>query len=95
MAKTAKKAKLDKNGLTALGLDKLIELALDEAALNPSFKKRLNAALAGIGGGAGIAKLVDSRLATLEKATSRIRWQKERAFGNDLESIFMNLLEAA
>ena len=28
------------------------ELALDEAALNPSFKKRLNAALAGIGGGA-------------------------------------------
>ncbi|KQS91154.1 MULTISPECIES: DUF6880 family protein [unclassified Rhizobium] len=93
MAKAAKKAKLDKNGLTALGLDKLIELALDEAALNPSFKKRLNAALAGIGGGAGIAKLVDTRLTTLEKATSRIRWQKERAFGNDLESISASIIK--
>ncbi len=93
MAKATKKAKLDKGGLTALGLDKLIELALDEVALNPSFKKRLNAALAGIGGGAGIAKLVDSRLATLEKATSRIRWQKERAFGNDLDSISASIIK--
>ncbi|HTO34079.1 MAG TPA: hypothetical protein VL202_23335 [Pararhizobium sp.] len=93
MAKAAKKAKLDRDGLTVLGLDKLIELALDEAALNPSFKKRLNAALAGIGGGAGIAKLVDSRLAMLEKATSRIRWQKERAFGNDLESISASIIK--
>ncbi|WP_276119030.1 DUF6880 family protein [Pararhizobium qamdonense] len=87
VAKAPKKAKLDRDGLTALGLERLIEIALDEAALNPSFKKRLSAALAGIGGAAGVAKLIDSRLAALEKSGTRIRWQKERAFGNDLDSI--------
>src|SRR5687768_18293500 len=93
MAKAAKKAKLDKDGLTVLGLERLVQIALDEAALNPSFKKRLNAALAGIGGATGVAKLIDSRLATLEKARSRIRWQKERAFGNDLESISASIVK--
>jgi hypothetical protein len=93
MAKAAKKAKLDKDGLTVLGLERLVQIALDEAALNPSFKKRLNAALAGIGGAAGVAKLIDSRLAMLEKARSRIRWQKERAFGNDLESISASIIK--
>ena len=87
VAKAPKKAKLDRDGLTALGLERLIEIALDEAALNPSFKKRLSAALAGIGGAAGVAKLIDSRLTALEKSGTRIRWQKERAFGNDLDSI--------
>ena len=70
VAKAPKKAKLDRDGLTALGLERLIGIALDEAALNPSFKKRLNAALAGIGGAAGaanVAKLIDSRLNALEK----------------------------
>jgi len=92
-AKAVKKAKLDKDGLTVLGLERLVQIALDEAALNPSFKKRLNAALAGIGGAAGVAKLIDSRLAMLEKARSRIRWQKERAFGNDLESISASIVK--
>jgi hypothetical protein len=93
MAKAAKKAKLDKDGLTVLGLERLVQIALDEAALNPSFKKRLNAALAGIGGAAAVAKLIDSRLAMLEKARTRIRWQKERAFGNDLESISASIVK--
>ena len=93
MAKAAKKAKLDRDGLTVLGLDRLIQIALDEAALNPSFKKRLNTALAGISGAAGVAKLVDNRLAMLEKARVRIRWQKERAFGNDLESISASIIK--
>ncbi|MCV9962963.1 hypothetical protein OIU34_13730 [Pararhizobium sp. BT-229] len=93
MAKAAKKAKLDKDGLTVLGLDRLVQIALDEAALNPSFKKRLNAALAGIGGAAGVAKLIDGRLAMLEKSRTRIRWQKERAFGNDLESISASIVK--
>lgn len=91
--KATKKAKLDSDGLRVLGLDKLIGIVLDEAALNPSFKKRLNAALAGIGGAAGVAKLIDSRLAALEKSRTRIRWQKERAFGNDLESISASIIK--
>lgn len=96
VVKAAKKAKLDRDGLTALGLERLIEIALDEAALNPSFKKRLNAALAGIGGAAGaanVAKLIDSRLNALEKSQTRIRWQKERAFGNDLDSISASIIK--
>lgn len=92
-AKAAKKAKLDRDGLTALGLERLIEIALDEAALNTSFKKRLNAALAGISGAAGVAKLIDSRLTALEKSSTRIRWQKERAFGNDLDSISASIVK--
>lgn len=91
--KAAKKAKLDRDGLTALGLERLIEIALDEAALNTSFKKRLNAALAGISGAAGVAKLIDSRLTALEKSGTRIRWQKERAFGNDLDSISASIVK--
>jgi hypothetical protein len=93
VAKAAKKAKLDRDGLTALGLERLIEIALDEAALNTSFKKRLNAALAGISGAAGVAKLIDSRLTALEKSGTRIRWQKERAFGNDLDSIAASIIK--
>ncbi|MCW0000546.1 hypothetical protein OE766_20145 [Pararhizobium sp. YC-54] len=93
VAKVAKKAKLDRDGLTALGLERLIEIALDEAALNTSFKKRLNAALAGISGAAGVAKLIDSRLAALERSSTRIRWQKERAFGNDLDSISASIVK--
>ncbi len=96
VAKAPKKAKLDRDGLTALGLERLIEIALDEAALNTSFKKRLNAALAGIGGAAGaanVAKLIDSRLNALEKSQTRIRWQKERAFGNDLDSISASIIK--
>ena len=93
VAKAAKKAKLDRDGLTALGLERLIEIALDEAALNTSFKKRLNAALAGISGAAGVAKLIDSRLTALEKSGTRIRWQKERAFGNDLDSISASIVK--
>lgn len=93
MAKAAKKAKLDRDGLTVLGLERLVEIALDEAALNPSFKKRLNAALAGVSGAAGVAKLIDSRLIALEKSRTRIRWQKERAFGNDLESISASIVK--
>jgi hypothetical protein len=93
VAKAAKKAKLDRDGLTALGLERLIEIALDEAALNTSFKKRLNAALAGISGAAGVAKLIDSRLTAVEKSGTRIRWQKERAFGNDLDSIAASIIK--
>ena len=92
-ARTTRKAKLDRDGLTALGVDRLIGIVLDEAALNPSFKKRLNAALAGLGGAAGVAKLIDNRLAALEKSRTRIRWQKERAFGNDLESISASIIK--
>ncbi len=93
MAKAAKKPKLDKAGLTVLGLDRLIDIALDEAALNVSFKKRLNAALAGISGGDAVAKLVDSRLDTLQKARTRIKGQRERLFAKELESLLATIVK--
>ncbi|OJF90354.1 DUF6880 family protein [Pararhizobium antarcticum] len=93
MAKAAKKPKLDTAGLTVLGLDRLIDIALDEAALNVSFKKRLSAALAGISGGDAVAKLVDSRLDALEKARTRIKGQRERLFSKDLESLLATIVK--
>ncbi len=93
MAKAAKKPKLDKAGLTVLGIDRLIDIALDESALNVAFKKRLSAALAGISGGDAVAKLVDSRLDALEKARTRIKGQRERLFGKELESLLATIVK--
>ncbi|WEZ84278.1 hypothetical protein P6U16_06365 [Rhizobium sp. 32-5/1] len=93
MAKAAKKPKLDKAGLTVLGLERLIDIALDESALNVAFKKRVSAALAGISGGDAVAKLVDSRLDTLEKARTRIKGQRERLFGKELESLLATIVK--
>ena len=67
-----KRAKLDKKGLSGLGLDKLVEILLEEASANKALKVRLEAALAGEAGPAEMARLIDRRLDTHEQAKTRI-----------------------
>ena len=64
----APKARFDKAGLTGLGLDKLVEILLDEAAVNKALKGRLQAALAGGAGTDEVARLVDQKLDSYQKA---------------------------
>lgn len=68
----ARKAALDIKSLTALGPDRLARLVLDEAERDPAFRKIVKAALAATGGPEAVAKLIDRRLAALEKAKSHI-----------------------
>ncbi len=75
---------LSLESLTALGAERLARIMLDEAEGNPSFRKRLKAALAGTRGPDAVAKLVDRRLAALERARAMVAWEKERAFAEDL-----------
>jgi hypothetical protein len=67
MPKSAK-ARLDHAGLTGLGLDKLVEILLDEAAFNKALKSRLLAALAGGAGAGEVARLIDTKLDSLQKS---------------------------
>lgn len=79
-----RKAVLDIGSLTALGPDRLARLVLAEAQRDPAFRKIVKAALASTDGPEAVAKLIDRRLAALEKAKSHVDWQKERAFRDDL-----------
>ncbi|MGL4197765.1 MAG: DUF6880 family protein, partial [Allorhizobium sp.] len=60
MAKQTK-AKLDKKGLSGLGLEKLVDILLEEAAANKALKARLQTALAGETGPDEMARLIDKR----------------------------------
>ena len=79
-----RKAALDVETLKALGADRLARLVLEEAERDASFRKIVKAALAATKGPEAVAKLIDRRLAALEKARSVIDWQKERSFRADL-----------
>ena len=79
-----RKAALDVETLKALGADRLARLVLEEAERDASFRKIVKAALAATKGPEAVAKLIDRRLAALEKARSVIDWQKERSFRDDL-----------
>lgn len=83
----AQKTTLSFENLATLGAEKLAELVLDEAQGNPGFKRRVNAALAGKSGPEAVAKLIDRRLAGLERAQSFIDWEKARAFREDLQGL--------
>lgn len=72
--------------LTALGLDRLVGLVLDETARNPAFRKLVTAAIAGLQGPDAVAALIDRRLNALERARGYIDWQKRRAFAADLDA---------
>ncbi|RYF97340.1 MAG: hypothetical protein EON94_15145, partial [Caulobacteraceae bacterium] len=64
----ATKARLDRAGLTGLGLDKLVEILLDEAAVSKALKSRLQAALAGGTGVDEVTRLIDQKLDSYQKA---------------------------
>lgn len=83
----ARKATIDLKALIELGLDKLAQIVMDEAEENAAFRKRVTAALASKSGPEAVAKLIDKRLASLERSKRFIEWNKERAFRDDLQSI--------
>jgi hypothetical protein len=85
-ADMARKPLLTIGALVALGPEKLAQLVLDEARRSPPFRKLANAALAGAKGPDAVAKLIDRRLAALEKARGFIEWDKARASRFDLRA---------
>jgi hypothetical protein len=89
----ARKSSLSTEALAALGAEKLAQLLLNEAERNAPFRKIVKAALAGTKGPEAIAKLIDRRLAALEKARSFIDWQKERAFREDLAATVRTIVD--
>jgi hypothetical protein len=82
----ARKGSVSLETLIPLGVERLARIVLDEAETNPSFRKRVTAALASIKGPDAVAKLIDRRLAALEGARAMIAWEKERAFAEDLRA---------
>ena len=90
MAKQTK-AKLDKKGLTGLGLEKLVDILLEEAAANKALKARLQTALAGETGPDEMARLIDKRLDQIENATTRINRARARDLGAEFAALARNI----
>lgn len=88
-----RKPSLSHDALLLLGAEKLAQIILDEAEGNPSFRKRVNAALAGTNGPDAVGKLIDRRLSALERARAMISWEKERAFAEDLQATVTTILK--
>jgi hypothetical protein len=91
MAKQAK-AKLDKKGLTGLGLDKLIEILLEESAANKALKTRLQTALAGETGPDEMARLLDRRIDAIDHATTRINRARAKDLSVEFAALARNIL---
>jgi hypothetical protein len=90
MARQAK-AKLDKKGLSSLGIDKLVDILLEEAGSNKALKSRLQAALAGTSGPEEIAALIDKRLTALETAKTSINSARARDLGVEIAGLIRNV----
>lgn len=86
MAKQTK-AKLDAKGLTGLGIEKLVEILLEEANGNKALKARLLSALASSSGPDEVARLIDKRLDTLEKSRSGLSPSKARDLAVELQGL--------
>jgi hypothetical protein len=90
MPKSAK-ARLDQAGLTGLGLVKLVEILLDEAAFNKPLKSRLLAALAGGAGAGEVARLVDAKLDSLEKSKGYLSPTRANTLSVELRGLLKNI----
>ena len=91
MAKQTK-AKLDKKGLSGLGLEKLVDILLEEAAANKALKARLQTALAGETGPDEMARLIDKRLDAIDQATTRINKARARDMAVEFAALARNIL---
>ncbi|QEN89376.1 hypothetical protein FZC33_25060 [Labrys sp. KNU-23] len=89
----AAKSKFTAATLVELGPAKLAELIFEEAQANAAFRKRVLAALAGTQGPEAVAKLVERRLAALEKARSFIDWPKIKEFEKDLSATLASITD--
>lgn len=90
MAKAAK-ARFDQAGLTGLGLEKLVEILLDEAQSNKALKSRLQAALAGGAGATEVARLVDRRLDSLEKGSAYLSPTRANTLSLELRGLLKSI----
>src|ERR1700754_2779896 len=90
MPKSAK-AKLDQAGLTGLGLEKLVEILLDEAAFNKPLKSRLLAALAGGAGAGEVAGLIDKKLDSLAKSRAYLSPTRANTLSVELRGLLRNI----
>ena len=66
----ASRTSISLDNLKALGAEKLAYLVLDTTRNDAAFKRQVTAALAGLAGPQDVAKLIDRRLAGLERAKS-------------------------
>lgn len=87
-----KRAKLDKKGLSGLGLDKLVDILLEEASANKALKARLQTALAGGTGPQEMARLIDKRLEAVEQATTRINNARAKDLAIEFAGLARNIL---
>lgn len=87
-----KRAKLDRNGLAGLGLDKLIEILLEEASANKALKARLQTALAGGSGAEEAARLIDKRLDQIARAETRISSARAKDLTAEFSGLARNIL---
>ncbi|MBL0370557.1 hypothetical protein JJB09_00820 [Rhizobium sp. KVB221] len=85
------KARLDAKGLSNLGLEKLVEILLEESVANKSLKARLQAALAGTSGPEEITRLIDKRLDALETAKTSINSTRARDLAVELSGLMRNI----
>jgi hypothetical protein len=82
----ARKSALTQEGLAALGPEKLAAIILAETDGNPAFRRRVNAALAAAKGPEAVAKIIDVRLAALERARGDVYDEKARELADDLNA---------
>ena len=88
-----RKPAINADALVALGVGKLAQLVLDEAARDAGFRKLVSAALAGTRGPQAVASLIDRRLAALERARGFIEWDRAKAFAADLEMTVKTIVD--
>lgn len=87
----AAKARLDQAGLSGLGLEKLVDILLDEAAFNKALKSRLLAALAGSAGAGEVASLIDRRLESLGKSRAYLSPTRANTLSVELRGLLKNI----
>lgn len=80
----ARQPALNEEALIKLGAAKLAKLVMEGATRDAAFRKLVSAALASSKGAGAIAAVVDKRLSALERANSRIGWEKAKAFTADI-----------
>lgn len=83
----ARKSTFSVEALEALGAAKLAALVHEEAQANAAFKRRATAALAGSVGPEAIAKLIDQRLAQVNRSKGYVAWNKAVAYRDDLAAL--------
>lgn len=86
------RAKLDRKGLAGLGLDKLVDILLEEAGANKALKARLQTALAGGAGTEEMARLIDKRLDQIEQAETRITSARAKDLVTEFSGLVRNIV---